>query len=189
MVNSIDVAVDPQAVIAEETESQLGTYAKLPIVAVRGQGIFLYDATGREYYDFYCGHAVTLTGHCHPQVVAAIQRQAERLIFYSNIVYSDVRASYAAALMAVAPQGYGQVFFCNSGAEANETALKLARKFTGRPTIIAMQGGFHGRTMGALTMTSNPKYKAGFEPLLPGVEFAPFGDLDALAGMMNDQVA
>lgn len=189
MVNSIDVAVDPQAVIAEETESQLGTYAKLPIVAVRGEGIFIYDATGRRYYDFYCGHAVTLTGHCHPQVVAAIQEQAAKLIFYSNIVYNDVRAHYAHALMAAAPDGYGQVFFCNSGAEANETALKLARKFTGRPTIVAMQGGFHGRTMGALAMTSNPKYKAGFEPLLPGVEFAPFGDLDALAGMMNDQVA
>jgi acetylornithine/N-succinyldiaminopimelate aminotransferase len=182
-------SVDAHAVMEQETAAQLGTYAKLPIVAVRGQGIFLYDATGREYYDFYCGHAVTLTGHCHPHVVAAIQRQAERLIFYSNIVYSDVRAAYAAALMAVAPQGYGQVFFCNSGAEANETALKLARKFTGRPTLIAMQGGFHGRTMGALALTSNPKYKAGFEPLLPGVEFAPFGDLDALAAMMNDQVA
>ena len=189
MANSIDVAVDPQAVIAEETEFQLGTYAKLPIVAVRGEGIFIYDATGRRYYDFYCGHAVTLIGHCHPRVVAAIQEQAAKLIFYSNIVYSDVRAHYAHALMAAAPDGYGQVFFCNSGAEANETALKLARKFTGRPTIIAMQGAFHGRTMGALAMTSNPKYRAGSEPQLPGVEVAPFADLDALAGMMNEGVA
>src|SRR4051812_17430916 len=184
-----DIDVDVQGVMDEETGAQLGTYAKLPIVAVRGEGLMLYDASGDAYYDFYSGHAVTLTGHCHPRVVAAIKAQAERLIFYSNIVYNDTRAHYAASLMSVAPEGYGQVFFCNSGAEANETALKLSRKFTGRPTIICMQGDFHGRTMGALAMTSNPKYKAGYEPLLPGVEFAPFGDLAALAAMMNDQVA
>jgi acetylornithine/N-succinyldiaminopimelate aminotransferase len=184
-----DIEIDPQAVIAEENSAQLGTYAKLPIVAVRGEGIMLYDAGGKAYYDFYCGHAVTLLGHCPPRVVAAIQEQAARLIFYSNIVYNDVRAYYAAKLVGVAPAGYGQVFFCNSGTEANETALKLSRKFTGRPTIIAMEGAFHGRTMGALAMTANPKYKAGFEPLLPGVRFAPFGDLDALSGMMSEDVA
>jgi len=176
-------------IVAAETRAQLGTYAKLPIVAERGEGIRLWDVEGRQYYDFYCGHAVTLIGHCHPRVVAAIREQAGRLIFYSNIVYNDVRAAYATELIAAAPAGYGQVFFCNSGAEANETALKLARKFTGRPTIVAMQGAFHGRTMGALAMTSNPKYRAGFEPMMPGVSFAPFGDLDALAAMMNDRVA
>jgi len=181
--------VDPQAVIAQETSAQLNTYAKLPIVAVRGAGIMLYDAEGKAYYDFYCGHAVTLLGHCPPRVTAAIQEQAQRLIFYSNIVYNDVRAAYAAKLVGVAPQGYGQVFFCNSGAEANETALKISRKFTGRPTIIAMEGAFHGRTMGALAMTANPKYKEGFEPLLPGVQFIPFGDLDALSKAMNEEVA
>jgi predicted acetylornithine/succinylornithine family transaminase len=179
------IELDRQAIMDEEEQAQLGTYAKLPIVAVRGQGIMLYDADGTEYYDFYCGHAVTITGHCHPRVVAAIQEQAERLIFYSNIVYNDVRARYAARLMGIAPEGYGQVFFCNSGAEANETALKLSRKFTGRPTIIAMEGAFHGRTMGALAMTANPKYKAGYEPLLPGVQFAPWGDLAALEAMMS----
>lgn len=187
MLTTQDVQIDRQAIIDEEASAQLGTYAKLPIVAVRGEGIMLYDASGKAYHDFYCGHAVTLTGHCHPAVVRAIQEQAERLIFYSNIVYSDVRAKYAGMLVGVAPEGYGQVFFCNSGAEANETALKLARKFTGRPTIVAMDGGFHGRTMGALAMTSNPKYKQGFEPLLPGVEFAPFGDLAAVEGLMSQQ--
>ncbi len=184
-----NAGIDSQVIIEAETQAQLGTYAKLPIVAVRGEGITLYDAEGRAYYDFYCGHAVTLTGHCHPKVVAAIQEQAARLIFYSNIVYNDVRAHYAASLVGVAPEGFGQVFFCNSGAEANETALKLARKYTGKQEIIAMQGGFHGRTMGALAMTSNPKYKAGFEPMVPGIEFAPFGDLDAVTEMMNDRVA
>src|ERR687885_291019 len=99
----IDSATDRQAVIDEETQYQLGTYAKLPIVAVRGEGIMLYDASGQAYYDFYCGHAVTLTGHCHPKVVDAIGEQAGRLIFYSNIVYSDVRAEFAHRLVSVAP--------------------------------------------------------------------------------------
>jgi len=188
-MNDIMTGLDRRAIIEEETTAQLGTYAKLPIVAVRGQGIMLYDADGTEYYDFYCGHAVTITGHCHPRVVAAIQEQVARLIFYSNIVYNDVRANYAARLIEAAPDGFGQVFFCNSGAEANETALKLSRKFTGRPTIIAMEGAFHGRTMGALAMTANPKYRAGYEPLLPGVQFAPWGDLAGLAAMMSDSVA
>ena len=167
MTNTI-IEFERQAIMAEEGRAQLGTYAKLPIVAERGQGIMLYDADGTEYYDFYCGHAVTITGHCHPRVVAAIQEQAARLIFYSNIVYNDVRARYAGKLMEIAPEGYGQVFFCNSGAEANETALKLSRKFTGRPTIIAMEGAFHGRTMGALAMTANPKVQGRLRAPLAG---------------------
>lgn len=182
---AVDAAIDRQAVMDEETAAQLGTYAKLPVVAVRGEGIMLYDASGEAYYDFYCGHAVTLTGHCHPRVVQAIKEQAERLIFYSNIVYNDVRAHFAAKLVSVAPEGYGQVFFCNSGAEANETALKLSRKFTGKPVIVAMEGGFHGRTMGALAMTANSKYKQGFEPLLPGVKFVPFADLAAVEAVLQ----
>ncbi|HST06137.1 MAG TPA: acetylornithine/succinylornithine family transaminase [Chloroflexia bacterium] len=184
-----NIAINPQDIIADETHAQLGTYAKLPLVAVRGEGIMLYSADGKAYYDFYSGHAVTLTGHCHPRVVAAIQEQAAKLIFYSNIVYNDVRARYTERLVGAAPEGFGQVFLCNSGAEANETALKLARRFTHRPTIIALEGAFHGRTMGALAMTHNPKYREGFGPMMPGVEFAPYGDLDALSEKMNDQVA
>src|SRR6476646_5116430 len=97
-----NIQLDRQEIIEEEGCAQLGTYAKLPIVAVRGEGIMIYDADGTAYYDFYCGHAVTITGHCHPRVVAAIKEQAGKLIFYSNIVYSDVRADYAAALMKAA---------------------------------------------------------------------------------------
>src|SRR5438128_9062680 len=92
---TLDIGLSKDEVIAEETAAQLGTYAKLPIVVVRGEGILLYDASGKAYYDFYCGHAVTLLGHCPPSVVSAIQEQAARLIFYSNIVYNDVRAHYA----------------------------------------------------------------------------------------------
>jgi predicted acetylornithine/succinylornithine family transaminase len=189
MKMSTNVEIDTQAVIDEETQAQLGTYAKLPMVAVRGEGIMLYGADGKAYYDFYSGHAVTLTGHCHPKVVAAIREQAGRLIFYSNIVYNDVRAEYTRRLIEEAPEGFGQVFLCNSGAEANETALKLARKFTKRPKIIAMEGAFHGRTMGALAMTYNPKYRDGFGPMMEGVEFAPYGDLAGLAAMMGEDVA
>ena len=167
--------IDAAAVMAEETAAQLGTYAKLPIVATRGAGIFIYDATGRTYYDFYCGHAVTLLGHCPPAVVGAIQSQAARLIFYSNMVFNEVRADYAAALTAAAPAGYGQVFFCNSGAEANETALKLARKWAYRvkgvprhqAEIITAAGNFHGRTISIVTFSTEPLYRDDFGPFTP----------------------
>src|SRR3982751_3235689 len=121
----IDLAAE---VIAQEEAAQLRTYAKMPLVLTRGRGVRVYDDAERAYLDFYSGHAVTLTGHCHPRVVAAIQQQAAELIFYSNIVYNPVRSRYADLLIRHAPPGFGQVFFCNSGAEANETALKIARK-------------------------------------------------------------
>src|SRR6476619_666523 len=101
-----NIQLDRQEIIEEEGRAQLGTYAKLPSVAVRGEGIMIYDADGTAYYYFYCGHAVTITGHCHPRVVAAIKEQAERLIFYSNIVYNGVRAQYADKLMSTAPEGF-----------------------------------------------------------------------------------
>src|SRR5690606_5000464 len=116
----------------------------------RGEGCYVWDAEGNRYLDFYGGHCVTLLGHCPPRVVAAIQAQAADLIFYSNVVYSPVRARAAALLAKLAPAGLGHAFFCNSGTEANETALKLARKFTGKPGVIATVEGFHGRTLGSL---------------------------------------
>src|SRR5690242_12984349 len=103
MTTVLESAAD---VVAEEEAAQLNTYAKLPLVLTRGQGVHVYDDAGRAYLDFYSGHAVTLTGHCHPRVVAAIQQQAQELIFYSNIVYNPVRSRYAARLMSVAPPGF-----------------------------------------------------------------------------------
>src|SRR5688500_12773303 len=125
-----------------EDQYQLTTYAKMPVSIVRGQDVEVFDENGKRYLDLYGGHAVVITGHCHPKVVAAIQEQAAKLMFYSNVVYNDVRSQYLEALQPVLPAGFGQTFFCNSGAEANETALKIARGYTKKKRIIAMTGSF-----------------------------------------------
>ncbi len=161
---------------AMEDAYQLKTYAKHELALEQGEGNYVFDSTGRRYLDFYGGHCVTTTGHCHPRVVAAIRNQAEKLIFYSNVVYSSIRAEAARAIIMLAPEGMTQVFFCNSGTEANETAIKAARKYTGRTTIIAMNDGFHGRTYGSMSATGFAKYRI-FPPNLPGIRFADFGKL------------
>jgi acetylornithine aminotransferase/acetylornithine/N-succinyldiaminopimelate aminotransferase len=155
----------------------------------RGEGMWVYDVDGKKYLDLYGGHAVALTGHCHPRIVQAIQDQSARLIFYSNVVYSSIRARASRALVETAPDNMDRVFFCNSGAEANETAIKIARKFTGRRTIVAMDGGFHGRTTGALSATGLGNYRAQFSPLLEGFRFIPFGDKMVLEETLTDDVA
>ena len=177
MTHSADTLADlTQAdAIALEDASTLPTYAKPPVALVRGAGTTVWDADGRAYLDMYGGHCVALLGHCPPRVVAAVQAQAETLMFYSNAVYSPVRARAAAAVCALAPDGLGHVFFCGSGSEANETALKLARRFTGRPGVVAMRGGFHGRTLGALAATAGAGYRAPYASVLPETRFVPFG--------------
>lgn len=172
-------------IMAIEDRYQLKTYHKAPLAITRGEGIHVYDAEGQAYLDFYGGHAVALTGHCHPQVVQAIQQQAARLMFYSNIVYNDVRAAYSRRLAELSPAGFEQTFFCNSGTEANEVALKIARRYTAKRDIIAMQQGFHGRTLGALSVTGIESYLTQFKPLLPGTHLVPFGDLDAVAAQIK----
>lgn len=172
-----------------EEQYQLKTYAKMPLAITHGEGIFVYDAEGNRYYDFYGGHAVALTGHCHPRVVQAIQTQAARLLFYSNVVYNDMRALYSQKLAQAAPAGFEQAFFCNSGTEANETALKIARRFTGKRDVIAMAEGFHGRTIGSLSVTGLGNYRQQVRPLLEGMHFAPFGDLDAVRAQCSDETA
>src|SRR5690606_18405696 len=118
----------------------LPTYKKMPLVVVRGQGSYVWDADGHKYLDFYGGHCVTPLGHCPPRVVQALNAQAETLLFYSNVVYNPTRARAAALMASLAPSSLKHVYFCNSGTEANETALKLARKWTGKPGLIAMEG-------------------------------------------------
>jgi acetylornithine aminotransferase/acetylornithine/N-succinyldiaminopimelate aminotransferase len=172
-----------------EDRYQLNTYAKLPMAVERGEGVWVYDVDGRRYLDLYGGHAVALTGHCHPRVVQAVQEQSAKLIFYSNVVYSSIRALASRALVEAAPDSMDRVFFCNSGAEANETAMKIARKFTERRTIVAMAGGFHGRTTGALSATGLGSYRAQFSPLLEGCRFIPFGDRTALEETLDNDVA
>lgn len=133
-------------VIELEQTAHLPAYAKLPLVIERGDGCWVYTVEGERYLDLYGGHAVASTGHCHPRLVARLKAQAEALIFYSNIVYNSSRARAAARLCEVAPAGFTSVFFVNSGAEANENALKLAQQITGRAEIISFEGAFHGRT-------------------------------------------
>ena len=168
-----------------EDAYQLPTYAKMPVALVRGEGPYVWDAEGRRYLDFYGGHCVTALGHCPPRVVKAVQAQAGELLFYSNAVYSPVRARAAQRLAGMAPDGMGHVFFCNSGTEANETALKLARKATGKRGIIAMESGFHGRTLGSLAATWTEKYRAPYQSALAETTFVPFGDLEAVASALE----
>lgn len=162
-----------------ENSYQLKTYSKLPIAVEKAHGVYVYDSSGRKYLDFYGGHAVCGTGHCHPSIVKAISQQAKQLIFYSNSVYNSTRAKAAKAVVGLAPDELTKVFFCNSGAEANETAIKISRKFTGKSKIISMSQGFHGRTFGAMSATGIAKYRI-FPPMVPGVEFAEFGNIDSV---------
>ncbi|MDJ0973989.1 MAG: aminotransferase class III-fold pyridoxal phosphate-dependent enzyme [Planctomycetota bacterium] len=178
-----------EAVRAIEDKHQVPTYAKLGVALVRGEGVWVWDAEGKRYLDLYGGHAVALTGHGHPRVAGAIQAQAERLFFFSNLVYSDVRAAAVLRLAALAPEGLGQVFLCNSGAEANETALKLARKHTGRPRIVSCHEGFHGRTLGALGATGMAGYRDPAYPIPTAHTFVPYGDITAFRETVDQDVA
>ena len=167
---------------------QLRTYAKLPLEPVRGEGPYLFDAQGRRLLDFYGGHAVASTGHCPPEVVAAIREQAGRLLFYSNAVAMGIRGEAAEALVRLGYPGLTQVFLSNSGAEANEAALKMARKFTGREEIVFTEGSFHGRTLATLSVCGIPRYRT-FRPEAPGTRQVPFGDEAALDAAVTDGTA
>lgn len=155
------------------------TYAPFPFELVKGVGDRVFDAEGGEWIDFYGGHCVASTGHCHPAVVAAIQAQAAELIFYSTAGKMKIRVEAAQALVDFS--GMASVFFCNSGAEANESALKLALQLTGKPRLASVQGGWHGRTMLALSVTDDAPLHKGLETALPFAAQLPFGDEEALA--------
>ena len=161
--------------LALEDATTLPTYAKPPLALVRGENATVWTHDGRELLDLYGGHCVALLGHCPPRVVEAIREQAGRLLFYSNAVYSPVRAEAAARLVDLAPPALTRVFWCNSGTEANEAALKLARAVTGKSGVVAMKGAFHGRTLGALATTWGEAYHAPYRAILPETTFVPFG--------------
>ena len=178
-----------QDIIATEQTFTSGAYPKREIALVRGKGVRVWDAEGREYIDCIAGHGVANVGHCHPTVTAAIQEQAATLVTASEAVYNDQRAALLAELTARTPGDLNRVFLCNSGAEAVEGAIKFARYFTGRPGIIAAMRGFHGRTMGALSATWNPKYREPFLPLVPGFSHVPYNDLEAVAKAITPDTA
>ncbi len=157
----------------------LPTYARYDATFVRGKGSWLWDVEGNRYLDLVAGIAVVGLGHCHPGPLAAAQAQLERLWHVSNLYWTEPMAELASRLSARI--GGGQAFFCNSGAEAIEAALKYARKATGKPGVVALENSFHGRTFGALSATGQPAKRAAFEPLVPGVAFAELNDADSLA--------
>jgi acetylornithine/N-succinyldiaminopimelate aminotransferase len=167
-------------------ERLLPTYARADVVLVRGEGTRVWDADGREYLDFGGGIAVVSLGHCHQAPLAAAQEQLSRLWHVSNLYRTEPAESLAAALSA--RFGGARAFFCNSGAEAVEAALKYARKATGKPGVVALEGSFHGRTLGALSATGQPGKRGPFEPLVPGVRFVPPNDVDALEAAVDEQV-
>lgn len=176
------------AIIAAEQQHTSGLYPKRPVAIVRGAGATLYDADGRAYLDCVAGQGAANLGHCHPAVVAAVQAQAATLMSCPEIFHNDQRAAYLAALAAALPFP-ARIFLCNSGAEAVEAALKFARLLTGRPKVLATKRGFHGRTMGALSATWEPKYREPFEPLVPAFAHVPYGDPEELAEAVDDQTA
>jgi acetylornithine/N-succinyldiaminopimelate aminotransferase len=162
------------------------TYTRQPIAIKKARGAVVTDVNGKEYIDCVAGIAVNNVGHCHPAVVDAIKRQAEQLIHVSNLYYTENQALLAEELSKLTM--LDRVFFCNSGAEAVEGALKLARKASGRKEFIATEHAFHGRTRGALSVTYKEKYRKPFEPLAPAA-FVPYNDADAIRAAINENTA
>ena len=183
------VIADVQAL---EARHVLQTYRRAPVTFVRGAGVRLYDAEGREYLDLLSGIGVAALGHAHPGLARAIADQAQTLIHTSNLFYHPLQGQLAERLANLS--GLPRAFFCNSGTEAVEACLKFARRFwytrgESRPEIIALDGSFHGRTFGSLSVTSDEHYRAPFEPLLPGVRFVPANDPVALKGAVSKATA
>jgi acetylornithine/N-succinyldiaminopimelate aminotransferase len=174
---------------ASEDRFQLATYKKMGLVAQTGSGAWLYASDGARYLDLYGGHAVAATGHCHPRVVKALSEQAGRLLFYSNLVYSEVRALAAEKLVGITPQPLAKAFFCNSGTEANENAMRMARMATGRERVVTFSGGFHGRTADSISATFLGKYRELGRPLVPGHLEAEFGDIESVRRVADETVA
>lgn len=180
-----------EAVMEKESQYVLGTYPRAPFVLTHGSGMEVFDTTGKAYLDFGSGIAVNVLGHADPEVAEAIAAQAAQLSHVCNLYHIAPHAELAAMLCDLSFAD--KVFFSNSGAEAVEAALKFARKYArtihgpGKHEIVAFRGGFHGRTMGALAVTSRESYQAPFRPLMPGVSFAPYNDIDAATSLIGPQ--
>lgn len=183
--------ISAETVVALETKYEATTYDRYPVVFTHGEGHFLFDTEGKRYVDLYGGHCVSILGHTPERVRQAIHEQAGKLFFYSNVAFSPVRAQAAEKLVQMAPDGFDRVFFCNSGTEANENAIKLAWKATGKRRLVATMGGWHGRTLASLSVTDDPKITQPVEFALVGCERVPFGDAEALEACLaaHDDVA
>jgi len=182
----IYMALNYDDIVGKFDKYIFNTYTRQPIAIKKAYGAVVTDVNGKEYIDCVAGIAVNNVGHCHPAVVEAIKQQAEELIHVSNLYYTEQQALLAEELVNLT--GMNRVFFCNSGAEAVEGALKLARKATGKKEFIAAEHAFHGRTRGALSVTHKEKYRKPFEPLAPAV-FVPYNDADAIRAAITEDTA
>ena len=173
------------------TEDQFmgNIYQRFPVTIERGLGAHVWDINGKEYIDCMGGYGVALVGHCNPRVVRALKAQLEKIITVHSSLYNKTREEFLENLIKIAPKGLSQVFLNNSGAESVEAAIKFARKFTGKKGMVAMNGSYHGKSFGSLSVTFNPKYRKSFEPLVESVSFSPFGDLDSLRSTVNSETA
>jgi acetylornithine/LysW-gamma-L-lysine aminotransferase len=163
-------------------------YQRFPVSIAKGKGTRVWDTAGKEYIDCMGGYGVALVGHCNDRVVNAIKRQAETLITAHMSTYNDTRLRFMEKIASVAPPSLNKIFFANSGAESVEAALKFARKYSGRHGVIAMNGGYHGKTFGALSVTHSEKYRKSFMPLLDGVKFVPYSDPSLLEEVIDDTI-
>jgi acetylornithine/N-succinyldiaminopimelate aminotransferase len=183
--------MDTRTIIATEDAHMPPFFTKTPVAFERGAGVRVWDTNGREYLDFTAGWGVTCLGHSHPAIISAINEQTGKIMQGPNggLTYTPARAKLLSRLTTVLPDGLTRVFFCNSGAEANDAAIKLARKVTGRLDIIAAQQSFHGRTISTASATGQAKHRERFNPLMPNHRFVKFGDLDAIRSEIDERVA
>jgi acetylornithine/LysW-gamma-L-lysine aminotransferase len=166
-----------------------GLYQRFPVTIEKGLGARVWDINGKEYIDCMGGYGVALVGHRNPRVVEAIKKQLDKIITVHTSLYNKTREEFLENLIKVAPKGLSQVHLGNSGAEAVEAAIKFARKFTGKAGMIAMNGSYHGKSMGSLSLTFNPKYRKSFAPLVEKVTFSPFGDIESLRSKIDSDTA
>ena len=164
-------------------------YAKKQIVITKGKGAILWDVNGNEYIDCMSNYGVSLVGHSHPKVIKTIKEQSELLISCHGSLYNEARSIFLERLVNVMPKGLDKIFLSNSGTEAIECSIKLARKFTGKHEIIAMIGGYHGKTFGSLSATWSKKYRTSFEPLVPGFQHVSYGNSDKIRDSINEKTA
>lgn len=171
-----------------EDEMMGNLYQRFPVTLERGQGARVWDTQGKEYIDFMGGYGVALVGHSNERVVNAIKNQVDKIVTVHSSLYNKTRQEFLEKIISLAPAKLEQAHLNNSGAESVEAAIKFARKFTGKSGIVAMRGSYHGKSMGALSLTFSPKYRKSFEPLLDGVSFAKFGEMESLRETINENV-
>ena len=169
-----------------EDEFMGNLYQRFPVTIEKGLGSHVWDVEGKEYIDCMGGYGVALVGHRNERVVNALKIQLDKIITVHSSFYNKTREEFLETLISVSPKGLSQVHLNNSGAEAVEAAIKFARKFTGKKGMVAMRGSYHGKSMGALSLTFSPKYRKSFQPLVEKVEFTPFGDIESLRSAIDD---